>query len=648
MPLSSNHRRAWATFLVGCLPGFAGWGGVLAADDDLALRRLLRTYCYDCHSSQKHKGDFDLEILGQPVTRATDADQWELTRTNLAELGMPPKDAPQPSAEERDRLIAWINQGLDALHGTHPRDPGSVTVHRLTQTEFNRTIADLLGIAGDHAKDFPPDNAGGSGGFEHFSDSLYVTSTFIERLLPVALALVTRADPKHLMLVRAEANAAGQVSPGARRKAATESLTGFLPRAWRRPVTQAEVRSVLRVYDRALKRKNVTPEDALRLAYASALVSPHFLYRIEVVKPGPDPYALAPYEMASRLSYFLWSSMPDAGLFAAAADGSLNDPQVLMAQAERMLADPRAEIMGRHFIGQWLGTEAIAAGAGPDPREFRAYSESLRWAMMEEPVLFFQALLRENRTLLELIDANYVYANAELARHYGLAPPRGEGFARIPVTDGQRGGVITMAGVLAITSRPARTSPVLRGKWILEELLSAPPPPPPPDVPALPEDAAERPAAALSLRQALEKHSANPACRSCHQRIDPLGFGLENFDATGAWRVRDEERRPLDTIGTLPTGERFSNPQELKAVLMKRKDQIVTTVVERMLSYALGRPIQRSDRPTVKEICTRLAADGYRARTLIREIVVSQPFRMRRNPDAQMPAARPPATERTP
>jgi hypothetical protein len=244
------------------------------------------------------------------------------------------------------------------------------------------------------------------------------------------------------------------------------------------------------------------------------------------------------------------------------------------------------------------------------------------------------ALLTDNRSLLDLIDCDYVYVNAELARHYGLGAPSGEGFQRVQLSDGRRGGVVAMAGVLAATSRPSRTSPVIRGKWILQDLLSTPPPPPPPMVPPLPEATGDL--AAMTLRQRLERHRADPSCSSCHQRIDPLGFGLENFDALGRWREHGDQGEALDTIGTLPSGETFSGPQELKKLLMRRKERIITTVCERMLSYALGRGIERFDRPTIRRMVKDLAADGYKAQTLIAAVVSSLPFRMRRNPTVAM------------
>jgi hypothetical protein len=584
---------------------------------------LLRRLCLECHSSAKKKGDFDLEKLGTP-SPAHDG-EWEKVRINLAHLMMPPASKPQPSAPERDRLVAWIDRALDGPAGAKPSDPGFVTLRRLTRTELNRTLSDLLGIDGAPADALPPDAAGGAGSFENNADALFVSATHLERMFEVALEALGKAKPERLGVVAPEKDKTGVETPALRKKAAELSLASFVPRAWRRPVPTAELRSLLSVYDRGTARK-LTHEDALRLTYAAALVSPNFLYLVEANRGGSAPWELSAHELAARVSYFLWSTMPDAELTAKANDGSLlRDPQVLTGQVARLLGDPRSAFFAEQFMGQWLGTADLDGGKGPDAKSFPEYSDALRGSMMREPGELFRWMLAENRSLLELIDADYVFADGELAKLYGV--DGGGGFSRRAVSGGRRGGLLTMAGVLAATSRPSRTSPVVRGKWILEELLSTPPPPPPPNVPPLPGDGSPN---AGSLRSRLERHRADPNCTGCHQRIDPLGFGLENYDPLGRWRDRGPAGEPLDTLGELPTGERFNGPAELKKLLVQRKERVMTTVVERLLSYALGRGLSRYDRPTVREIVSRLQADGWKSRTLVNEIVLSLPFRYRR------------------
>ncbi len=595
---------------------------------EAAMRATIDRLCLECHSSEKKKGDFELAFVAK--TDPTSHDAWDNVRNALASGDMPPHEKTQPSPSERDALVAWIDRVLDGPSGDTPSDPGWVTTRRLTRLEFNRTIADLLGIAGDHAESFPPDSAGGSGSFDNQADTLYVSPLLMERVLEVTLPLVEKTPRERLHWSDPEPDKKkGMVTAQTQRKAGEVSLIAFLPRAWRRPVAKAEVQSLLKVYDRAVKR-SITHEDALRLTYAAALTAPHFLFRHEPLRPGNEVQALSPHELASRLSYFLWSTMPDDELFARADDGSLVKPEVLTAQVTRMLAHPKAEIMPRLFMGQWLGTEGLANGQGPDPKLVRGYSTALKQAMMQEPTEFFRQLLARNGPLTDLIDCDYVYVNDDLAELYGLSGASGDRFTRIAVSDGRRGGLVTMAGVLAMTSRPARTSPVLRGKWILQELLSYPPPPPPPNVAPLPESG-EGKANVGPLRQRLERHRDDPNCRSCHQRIDPLGFGLENFDQIGRWRVRGDEGETLDTTGIMPSGESFDGPQQLKKLLKQRQERIIQTVVERMLMYALGRQLARYDRVTVRQILARLGSDQYGAQNLIREVALSLPFRYQRD-----------------
>lgn len=602
---------------------------LIAADDVDDPHTWMRKFCYDCHNATKHKGDLNLEKLGSPGVSVEDDHVWDGVRRALAEQEMPPPEKPQPSVAERDSGVAWIDRKLDGPNGDVPSDPGNVTIHRLTLTEFNRTIHDLLGVDGNPADVFPADNAGGSGTFDNNADTLFVSPMLLDRLVDVSLAVIEKAKPEKLFLVEPVKGKKGEVTLAAKKKALETSLASFLPLAWRRPVTLAEIQKLSAIYEKTAKKLNIIHDEAVKLVYASALTSPNFLYRIEETKAGKDPTPLNPYEYATRLSYFLWSSMPDAALTAAAKDGKLKEPADIAAQVKRMLADPKASIFSSQFMGQWLGTDNLLAGLGPDLKIIRGYDESLRAAMMKEPVVFMQALLNKDGSLVDLIDCNYVYVNAELARHYGLSGPSGSEFVRVAVDDGKRGGLITMAGVLAITSRPARTSPVIRGKWILAELLSYPPPPAPPNVPVFKEEK-EGAANVGTLRQRLERHRIDPACNSCHQRIDPLGFGLENFDAIGRWRTVGDLREPLDTVGTMPSGEKFDGPQQLKKLLLLRKERIMTTVVERMLSYALGRPVERCDRSTVRQIVKNLGAADWKAQSLVTEVALSLPFRFKR------------------
>ena len=362
------------------------------------------------------------------------------------------------------------------------------------------------------------------------------------------------------------------------------------------------------------------------------LVSPNFLFRIEKDPPGPTPAAIDDHALASRLSYFLWASMPDATLFALADAGRLSQPKVLEAQVMRMLADPKARALSEQFVGQWLGIRTLGSVAAPDPQKFPEFTPALREAMVAEPTEFFAGLVREDRSLLELLDSDYAWVNADLARHYGIPGVSGSTFTRVSLSDRRRGGVTGMAAVLTQTSYPQRTSPVLRGKWLLEEVFGTPPPPPPPLVATLsPNDEKSE---GLTFRQRLEKHRKDPNCAACHARLDPLGFALENFDPIGRWRTQVSGEW-VDASGELPGGVVIVGPEALKQVLLERKQLFVRHLTEKMLAYALGRGVEYYDSPAVKQIAEAVASDGHRAPRLILEIVRSAPFRLRRGGEFQ-------------
>jgi hypothetical protein len=411
------------------------------------------------------------------------------------------------------------------------------------------------------------------------------------------------------------------------RRIVAEGLERFAERAYRRPLAPGDL-------DRPLA---LLKAGGLRRALWAVLVSPRFLFRIERDTADRDANGqvrLDDWELASRLSYFLWSSMPDERLFELARQKRLREPAVLAAEARRMLGDPKARALVDGFFGQWLGTRRLDQ-AQPDRDLFPMYTETLRRALRDEMELFFAGLVREDRGILELLHADYGYLNEALARHYGIKDVKGEAMRRVTFPDSRRGGVVTMGGVLVLTSYPTRTSAVKRGKWLLDEILGAPPPPPPPDVPELDQAGKGRPdAATLTPRQRLEIHRALPACYGCHKRMDVLGLGFENFDAVGRWRDK-EAGRPIDASGTLPTGERFSGPGELKKILLESRDDFARTMAEKTLVYALGRPLVRSDRREVKRIIEGTRNGGYRFSALVEAVVTSYPFRFRRPPTAE-------------
>src|SRR5687767_5341770 len=410
------------------------------------------------------------------------------------------------------------------------------------------------------------------------------------------------------------------------RRCVERIVTDLANRAYRRPATRAEIDALLRFA--AMGSRGRSAEQGIHLAIQAMLVSPNFLFRIEHDPKPRDPrdvHDVSPFELASRISYFLWSSMPDDELMALAASGRLRDQQVLDAQVARMLADPRASAFAENFAGQWLETRNLDI-VKPDPDTFKEWDTELRDAMKRETAMFFEYVLRENRPVSDFLTADYTFLNARLAAHYGIAGVAGAEMRRVTLETDRRGGVLSQAGVLTVSSYPSRTSPVIRGKYVLQNILGTPPEPPPGDIPPLEASAA---GGGLSVREQLERHRSNPACSACHRNMDPLGFGLENYDAIGRWRDM-EGKFPVDSTGMLPDGQRFKTPGEMRTLLVSHLPQFSRTLTEKLMTYALGRGLKPFDRRAVDAIQRALAADGYQFQMMVRQVVQSVPFRSRR------------------
>ena len=415
-----------------------------------------------------------------------------------------------------------------------------------------------------------------------------------------------------------------------------EEIVGALARrAYRRPPTEAEVRELLAHYETA--RRTAGFESGIQMALRALLVQPEFLFRIEEGLPGSAAGIARPVsdlELASRLSFFLWSSIPDEELLALAEAGRLREPAVLEQQARRMLADPRAEELVSNFAAQWLYTRNMGA-TYPNGALYPDYDDNLRQSMRRETELLFDSILREDRSVIDLLTANYTFVNERLARHYGIEGVYGSRFRRIALADDHpRGGLLGQGSLLTVTSHATRTSPVVRGKWILENILGTPPPEPPPGVPPL-QDAADL--SRLTMRERMERHRANPACAGCHNQMDPLGLALESFDAVGHLRtVRGSSAEPIDVSGVMPDGTAFEGAAGLRDILVGRSDQFVQTLTEKLLTYALGRGVEYRDMPAVRGILRDAAATDYRLSSIVLGVVRSAPFRLRRvsEPDA--------------
>jgi mono/diheme cytochrome c family protein len=412
---------------------------------------------------------------------------------------------------------------------------------------------------------------------------------------------------------------------------AEQILQNLARRAYRRPVTADDLAPLLALYRQGVKNGGF--EAGVKLALRRILVSPAFIFRMELDPPNATPgsaHRISDIELASRLSFFLWSSIPDDELLSLAESRRLSEPSVLGQQVQRMLADPRSQALVKNFSGQWLFLRNIAR-IQPDPASFPNFDENLRLALAQETELLIESTLREDRSIADLLNTNYTFVNQRLAEHYGMKGIYGSEFRRVAVNDPNRQGLLGQASILTVTSYPNRTAPTIRGKWVLEQLLGTPPPPPPPNVPSLKEDASIK---NLTMRQRMELHRSNPTCAVCHRMMDPLGFALENFDGLGRWRDdMGPGTGPIDSSGVLPDGTKFDGPAGLREVLTGKRELFVETATERLLTYALGRGVEEYDHPVLRKIVRGAAADDYRWSSIILGIVNSAPFQMRRTGD---------------
>jgi hypothetical protein len=615
---------------------------------------LLERYCVQCHDSASARGDVILDTFDD---RGPNREHTPLLLRVAAVLrsgNMPPDGKPRPGPDELEIINTWLDEVLvdDA------KRPGRVAVRRLNRTEYNNTIRDLIGLDLHPADDFPSDDVGY--GFDNIGEVLSTPPVLLEMHMGAADRVIREAFRSDAICERIMnppvdnfPRAFRRIKPPVRvfrtdkifiapkqrvedpelkrEQRVYDTLRAFADRAFRRPATHDELTRLLNIVLSAEKDGEL-PEAALQLALRAVLASPQFLFlRLEPDRgsgSAGNPVPANDFNLASRLSYFLWSSMPDDQLIRLAALGSLSHRENLRKQVKRMLRTQQARAFAENFGSQWLETRKLKEFA-PDPALFPDFDETLRAAMLAETELFFDSIRDKDRSVLDLLDADYTFLNERLARHYGIAGVTGDWFRRVSLAGTPRGGVLTQASVLAATSNPNRTSPVKRGKWILENILGSPPSPPPSGVEALKES--KEHGEPGTIRQRMERHRTDPACASCHRRMDPLGFGLENFDAIGGWRS-DDGGKPIDASGELPGPRVFHGSTELKAALLSRRDAFARCFAEKMLTYALGRGLDRGDRRAVDQILTRLARSDYRFSALILAVVESEPFL---NPQAQ-------------
>jgi hypothetical protein len=417
--------------------------------------------------------------------------------------------------------------------------------------------------------------------------------------------------------------------PAEEQACAEKIIANLAHRAYRRPATADDLQQLLALYRRGAQSNGF--EAGVRLALQKILVSPEFVFRMEFDPPDAPTgsvHRISDVELASRLSFFVWSSIPDDELLAVAERGGLSDAPVLEAQVRRMLADPRSRALVTNFAGQWLFLRNLER-IQPDPAAFPSFDENLRLALQKETELLIESTLREDRSVVDLLRTDYTFVNQRLAEHYDIKGIYGSEYRRVAVTDPRRHGLLGQASILAVTSYPNRTAPTIRGKWVLEQLLGTPPPPPPPNVPSLKDDVRTR---TLSMRQRMEQHRADPNCAVCHRSMDPLGFSLENFDGIGRWRD-SLGGVAIDSSGILPDGSQFDGPNGLRELLLSKQDLFVETFAERLMTYALGRGVEEYDRPVLRKMMRETAADGHRWSSVILGIVKSTQFQMRRVSD---------------
>ncbi|MGC3967767.1 MAG: DUF1592 domain-containing protein [Pirellulales bacterium] len=595
---------------------------------------FLKAYCLDCHGNRRPQGGLNFTVLSRRPAAGEFRRSWHTAVAHIQAGEMPPEDEDkQPTAKERKKFADWV----DTIKYMSVQDPGPFVIRRLTKTEYGNTLHDLLGVDPSVAATLPDDVPG-----EGYLNSLSPLQT--EQYLVIANAVLERAlgptdGPPNALQKKLFGDSPAK---GKERSAAAQVVRGLARRAYRRPATEEEVETLLQVFDLAQANK-LSYATSLRFALKAMLISPQFLFitPAESVASGKTAAVLPldDYQLASRLSYFLWSTMPDAELSSLADAGTLHDPSVLRAQVKRMLGDPRARALFDGFGAQWLGLVDLADKTF-DSAKFPEMTPAVRAAMYDEARLFFESIVRDDRSVVSFISADYTFLNATLAPFYGLQKSvEGAEMRRVQLTDRNRGGILGLPGVLAMTSMPERTSAVKRGVWVLEQVLGQHVPPAPADVPSL-EKQDGRKVESLTLRQRTELHRRDAACANCHKILDPIGFGLENFDAIGRWRDKDDSVAPIDAAGELPGGKRFASPKELKTIIAARQNELARNLAQRLLAYALCRQLEGYDEIVVDRLVDVIARDGYRMQALITEIVTSYPFLNRQIPAATVTNAK--------
>ena len=632
----SRAAVAQGFLLVLCLAGAAETDpgvpdhAALKADAEAVFRDrvtpFIKDYCLPCHQNKRPtQAGVNFSPALKAPGHAAFNDQWKRAVARVNAHDMPPEGAPQPTEVERRLFGEW----LPKLKYLSEKNPGRFVIRRLTKTQYGNTLRDLFGVEPSIADGLPDEVSG-----EGYLNSL--SPLQIEQYLTIADRVLDQVfapeDAPPTEVQRRLFGDAGGPATGVR-ETPRDVARSLARKAYRRPPTEAELDVLVAAFD--LGRENdLSYQQSLQLMLKAILVSPQFLFITPAGEVDSETgiVPLDDHQLAARLSYLLWATMPDEELTALADSGTLHESEVLEAQVRRLLQDTRSRALFDGFGAQWLGVGGLESQVF-DPDMFPQMTAEMRMAMYDEARLVFESIMRENKSVIRFVDGDYTYLNGTLASIYGLEETvSGPEMRRIPLSDGNRGGVLGMPGVLAATSFPNRSSPVKRGVWVLEQVLGENVPTAPPNVPAL-EEQDRGIAVNLTLRERTVLHRTNPVCANCHQILDPIGFGLENFDAIGRWRDEDDNGAAIDAAGELPGGVRFSGPEDLKMIIAGRADDLARNLVEKLLAYALGRRLEGYDEIVVDNLMQDIADDGYRMQTLINAVVTSYPFTHRRIED---------------
>jgi hypothetical protein len=575
----------------------------LGAEPQPLLNSFIETYCFSCHDEDTQKADLDLQKLFSEKPLVKNLQQWRHVIHLVREGDMPPRDKKkQPTQTARQAFVSGLQKILDSFDYSKIKNPGTEPLRRLSNRQYQNTINDLFAsdLSFDEKLniDFKSDN-----GFSNAVETLFVQTSTLEKFYAAAEYTIAQALPVTFF----------NKYPTKSRGEAEKLLKSFMNRAYRRPVSGQDFSGAMNLFD--LNRKSQSFEESIKKVLTYVLASSRFLIRVErrSINEKVDSW-----DMASRLSYFLWGTMPDKQLFDLAKQGKLQDSQVLEQQLERMVQDPRFQNLGMTLGAEWLKYSEVGVRNRPDPLDNPQMTASLYRAMKQESALFFTYLYKKNKPIEELLTARYTFLNQELSRFYRIGGIRGDHMRPVRLKTAHRGGILTHASILMVTSHPDRSSPVLRGNWVLSTLLGTPPPPPPANVGELDDE--------KDVDDALKQHSSKKQCAGCHKKIDPLGLALKNFDQFGRWH----NDRPAQV--ELDDGTKFRGLQGLKKALVdKRLEVLKRQVVEKTLSFALGRHLQYYDESAVRRILKTLELPGAGYRDILIEIVKSYPFRNNRH-----------------